>query len=106
MPVSYCFLFAILSELLLEHSITKLYFVFLQGISYGTFAVRLTLFTDPTFETEMNSLSARLSPGSEMYFEVSMEAPNVSMAMYLEFCYGKPFFSSDKDERFIFIKNK
>ena len=75
-------------------------------MSTGTYAVRLTLFTDPSYEREMNTFSARMSAGSEMYFQVAMESPNATMAIYLEICYGRPFFSSDNNEKYMFIRDK
>ena len=86
---------------------TYLVTFFLQGIASGTFPVRLTLFTDASYQKEMNAVSARtISASSLMYFQVAMETPDASLVMSLEICYAKPLFSSDSSERYIFIRNK
>eukprot|EP00112_Aurelia_sp_Birch-Aquarium-sp1_P009834 Seg2133.4 transcript_id=Seg2133.4/GoldUCD/mRNA.D3Y31 product="ZP domain-containing protein" protein_id=Seg2133.4/GoldUCD/D3Y31 len=76
-----------------------------SGISTGTYSVRLKLYTNEFFNQEMDFTNARMNPGSELFFQVGMEAPNASVAIYLETCYGKPFFSTDARERYTFIKD-
>ena len=76
------------------------------GLSTGTYSVRLKLYTNELFNQEMDFTNARMNPGSELFFQVGMESPNASVAIYLETCYGKPFFSTDARERYTFIKDE
>eukprot|EP00794_Sanderia_malayensis_P003252 gene3252-3733_t len=80
-------------------------FVKFSGISSGTYGVRLMLFSDATFNRQMDSANARFNPGSNMFFQVSIDTPNIKLVLYLELCYGRPLFASHDNERYTFIKD-
>ncbi|XP_065666322.1 ZP domain-containing protein isoform X3 [Hydra vulgaris] len=74
-----------------------------RSMAFGNYNVTIDQYKDATFnEKKLDSVT--FDSNADMYFQVSILGEVFNLALYLDECFGSPFYRSNNKEKFTFIE--